>query len=211
MPSAARSLRRLLVGILMSTTLLTSASCERLRHATGMDPVPRALVERQITLSHPMAAGARIENLQTDILDAGDPRAGITNPVTPADQANGVEARYLVRWRGIVRDERGVASNVSGAEEIGKLVSGLWFSAYGIFDGEGRPQFTTRVSGRYRGTYDARSGHLDCTMTLGSAPEYAGTYACSGWQLRYTDEPKVPVRFTGTIRCSLFLIQTARR
>jgi hypothetical protein len=194
-----RSRSHVVLAAGVSAAILIVNGCGKVERALGMEKVPRAVIERQIGLSRPLSEKDTLENLETEIFDAADPRgASITQTVTPAERANGVESRYLVRWKAIARDEKGIANDASGAETIGKLTSGAWFTEYGIFDSDGHPKETKTVSGTYHGTYDAPGGHLDCTMTLGAAPDYAGDYECRGVAHPYTDQT-VPTHFSGKI------------
>jgi hypothetical protein len=165
----------------------------------GCSKVPRDLIERQIALDDPRRAGA-LEHLTIEIYDAADSHGlMVTQPVTDADRANGVDARYLVRWTAITQ-RTGVAGDVSGTGIFTHLSSGEWVTNKGIFGSDGHPRFTKNVEGTYRGRYAHYGQHLDCTMTLGGPPDYAGTYACSGEKWRGAhDDTLVPANFTGQI------------
>jgi hypothetical protein len=177
-------------ALLFAAVALVLTGCGR------FGKVPRGVIERQIGLDHPALAG-KIEKLSTEIYGEG-PRGA--DPVTDADRANGVDARYVVRWTAITRDEKGVAADLSGANVFTHLSSGEWVTYTGIFDADGHPALTEDVSGTYRGRYTHYDEHLDCTMTLGAAPDYAGSYECSGKQWRSGfDATLVPARFTGSI------------
>jgi len=171
--------------------------------------VPRAVIDRQIVLDDPLR-GRNIEHLSTEIAEVGTQGIGMTPPVTDADRANGVEARYVVTWKGTTRTENGAASDYTNSGTFTRMSSGEWVTNMGIFDGDGHPALTQDVSGTYRGRYTHYEEYLDCTMTLGSGPDYAGTYACSGRRWRASDDATlVPTQFTGTI--ALFAVFQPKR
>jgi hypothetical protein len=176
------------------TSLLALAGCGR------FDKVPHAVIERQIALDDPIR-GAKLQNVSTTILDAGDPHGLMfTQPVTDADRANGIEARYVATWKGTARDEKGVAADVTGTGIFTHMSSGEWVTNMGIFDSDGHPALTKDVSGTYHGRYSSSGEYLDCTMTLGLAPDYAGSYECSGRQWRGNVYGTLePTHFTGAI------------
>lgn len=181
-------------AFLCIATALAFAGCGR------FSKVPHAVIERQIALDDPNR-GAKLENVSTTILDAGDPHGLMfTQPVTDADRANGIDARYAVTWKGIAQDTNGVAADVTGTGIFTHLSSGEWVTNKGIFDSDGHPALTKDVRGTYRGRYTHYDQYLDCTMTLGAAPDYAGSYECSGKQWRSGDDATlVPAHFTGSI------------
>jgi hypothetical protein len=181
------------------TSLVCIATLVLLSGCGRFGKVPDAVIKRQIALDDPRR-GRNIEHLSIEVEEVGPHGSMMTPPVTDADRANGVDARYVVTWKGLTRSENGVASDFSGSGAFTHMASGEWVTNMGIFDSDGHPALTKEVSGTYRGRYTHYGQYLDCTMTLGAGPDYAGTYECSGKQWRGGDDATlVPTHFTGTI------------
>jgi hypothetical protein len=181
------------IAFVCIATVLVLAGCGR------FGKVPDAVINRQIVLDDPRR-GRNNEHLSTEIKEVGPGGSMMTPPVTDADRANGVDARYIVTWKGLTRSENGVASDFSSSGAFTHMSSGEWVTNMGIFDSVGHPALTKEVSGTYRGRYTHYGQYLDCTMTPGAGPDYAGTYQCSGKQWRAGDDATlVPTHFTGTI------------